>query len=78
MDLSTQSEEYSTVDWRWLASKHGLDAAKTVTLHVPSMVKATHYPKGRALPGLLLAKFTGGANAGLFAPFVSDLSLIHI
>lgn len=72
MDLKFSSESYSTVDWTWLASKHGLDAAKTVTLHIPSMVKATHYPEGRAKPGLLLAKYTGGANAGLWAPYVQD------
>ena len=72
MDLQITTESFETADWTWLASKFGVDTAKPVTIRIASATKATHYPNGRIKPGTILAKYTSGANVGLWAPYVSD------
>lgn len=72
MDLQISSESFGTVDWTWLASKFGVNTAKSATILLSAATAATHYPDGRIKPGTIMAKFTSGANAGLWAPYVND------
>lgn len=72
MDLQISSETFTTVDWTWLASKFGVDTAKSATVLLSACDEETHYPEGRLKPGLILAHFTSGANNGLWAPYVED------
>ncbi len=75
MDLQIRSWTFGSRDYSWLASKHGTDAPKTATLLVSAATEATHYPDGFIKSGTLLAKYTSGANEGLWAPYVNDGSL---
>lgn len=73
MDLQINTETIVTEsDYRWLASAHGVGTAKPRTLHIASAIEAVHYPNGRIIPGTLLARYSSGANDGLWAPFVNN------
>lgn len=59
-------------DYRWAASSHGLNATQGASVLVSATTEATHWPNGHLKRGLLLAKFTSGGNAGLWAPYVDN------
>lgn len=72
MDLQITSESFDTADWTWLASSFATGTGKPVTILLTTFVEATHYPNGRIKPGTILAKYTSGANSGLWGPYVSN------
>lgn len=72
MDLQVTSTTLNTRDYRWLATRAGIENALPGTLLISSAVKATHFPDGYIKTGTLLAKYTSGGNSGLLAPFVND------
>ena len=73
MDLTIQSRTLTASrDYSFFANKHGWDAALNGTVLIADLVKATHYPEGYLKPGLILAKYTSGGNAGLWTPWVQD------
>lgn len=76
MDLQVSTETFNSRDLSWLASSFAVNHAKprTVLIGSPAMVEATHFPDGYIKPGTILATYTGGANSGLWAPYVSDWS----
>ena len=52
--------------------KFGVDTAKSATILLSAFVEATHYPDGYIKPGTILAKYTSGANDGLWGPYISN------
>ena len=46
--------------------------AVTRTFVMTDMVEAVHYPNGILKPGLFVARYTGGARSGLWAPYYDD------
>ncbi len=56
MDLSIKSESWGIDDQSWLASRHGLDAGRSITIDVSTFTKADHYPDGFLKSGLPLAR----------------------
>lgn len=71
MDLGLRTYTYLQGDQTWLGSEHGTSNALSVTIVVPSLVAATHYPNGFLPSGLPLAKYTAGPNLGLWTVWVS-------
>lgn len=74
MDVSVTRTTYGAASHAWLASAHGTDAARTVTLAIAAFTKATHYPDGHLPDGLPLAIPTSGTRAGLAVPVVDSAS----
>lgn len=74
MDLNIREETWNVKDWTWLGSRQFVSAAKDVTVLVAGATEATHYPDGIIKAGTLLAQYSGGANDGLWAPYVHDHS----
>lgn len=73
MDITIESRTLTASrDYSFFASKFGWDAAINGTVLIADLVKATHYPEGYLKPGLILAKYTSGGNAGLWTPWVQD------
>lgn len=75
MDIVIEQETLlNDRDYRWLASPHNALATQPATILLANTVEATHWPNGHIKRGTVLGKFTGGPNAGLFAPYVDDWS----
>lgn len=72
MELQITETTYTTADLSWLDSSFTVGTAKPVTVLISECFESTHYPDGFLKPGTLLAEFTSGANAGLWAPFQQD------
>lgn len=66
MDLSVYTESFQQDDQSWLASAHGTDTARSITLDVSAFTKADHYPNGYIKSGIALAKLNSG---GKYVPF---------
>lgn len=66
MDLQTKSESWGVDDQSWLASRHGLDSARSITLDASAFTKGTHYPDGFLKSGIPLAR---RAADGLHVPY---------
>lgn len=66
MNLGTTTETFGQDDQSWLASAHGTDTAKTITLDTSAFTPATHYPNGYFPSGLPLGKITA---SGLYGPY---------
>jgi len=60
MDLTLTTETFSQDDQRWLASDHGADTGRTVTLDVSKFTQADHYPDGYLKSGIVIAKYASG------------------
>lgn len=54
MDLTLKSEAFAVDDQSWLASRHGVGEAQSVTLDTSSFTANTHYPDGFFKSGLPL------------------------
>ncbi|TWS20783.1 potassium transporter [Tsukamurella asaccharolytica] len=61
MDLTPRTETFGAGNLSWLGSKHGVDAARTVTISRSALTEATHYPKGYLPSGTPLALVDGKA-----------------
>jgi hypothetical protein len=66
MDLTIRTETFSQEDQSWLASAHGTDAARSITLDTSAFTSGTHYPNGYFPSGLPLGKITA---SGKYAPY---------
>ncbi|WSV31897.1 head decoration protein [Streptomyces sp. NBC_01017] len=66
MNLAPVTETFGQDDQSWLASAHGTDTAKPLTLDTSAFVPATHYPNGYFPSGLPLGKITA---TGLYGPY---------
>lgn len=71
MDLSVREETFHSEDRSWLASEHGFDAARTVTLDYSTFTEADHYPDGHIPSGIVLGEI---AATGLYGPYDDSLS----
>jgi hypothetical protein len=56
----------------FFASKFGWSTTSSATMLISGTTQATHWPDGFVKPGTLLAQFTSGGNAGLWAPWVQN------
>lgn len=66
MDLSVKTETFGSDNQSWLASAHGLDAGRGITLDTSAFTAGTHYPNGYFPSGLPLGKITA---SGLYGPY---------
>lgn len=54
MDLTLRTESFAVDDQSWLASRHGVGEAQSVTLDTSTFTPGTHYPDGFFKSGLAL------------------------
>ncbi|MFJ9740821.1 head decoration protein [Streptomyces sp. NPDC101166] len=66
MNLNPVSEGFGQDDQSWLASAHGTDNARTITLDTSAFTSGTHYPNGYFPSGLALGVITA---TGKYAPY---------
>lgn len=66
MNLAPVVEQFGQEDQSWLASAHGTQSARPVTIDVTTLTADIHYPLGYLPSGTPLAKLTA---SGLFAPY---------
>lgn len=66
MNLATVTESFGQDDQSWLASAHGTDTARPLTLDTSAFVAGTHYPNGYFPSGLPLGRITA---TGLYGPY---------
>lgn len=66
MQLSPVTQTFQAEDQSWLASTHGIDAGRSITMDVASFTQATHYPDGYLPSGLPLGVVTA---TGKYAPY---------
>lgn len=66
MDLTLRTESYAVDDQSWLASRHGVGEAQSVTLDTSAFTAGTHYPDGFFKSGLPLARLTA---TGKYVPY---------
>lgn len=72
MDLTLKSVSYSQDRKDWLASQHGTDVLRSITLDVSTFTKATHYPDGYLKSGIPLGKITASGKYGLYDDTKTD------
>jgi hypothetical protein len=73
VDLQYTTDSFNTRDWTWIANRAGIaEQAQPLTVLIADMTEATHYPDGFIKPGIILAQYPSGGNAGLWAPYVHD------
>lgn len=72
MDLTQKREDFGTDDQSWIASRHGLNNGKPVTLDVSLFTKSTHYPEGFFKSGIPLAKITATGKVGPYDSAATD------
>lgn len=70
-DISIRSKSRVNEDQRWVAPGgiSTLADADTITLYRAGFDLVTAFPNGIIPSGVLLAKYTGGAGTGMFAPY---------
>lgn len=71
MDLSLTREVYGAEDQSWLASEHGTDAARTITLDT-NLIPDTALRFGWVPSGLPLGQVTATGLHGLYDPLAED------
>lgn len=70
MDISVRKTSPLIVEDRsWLGDVDGTQATRSITLLTSAFTKVTHYPDGVLKSGTVLARFTSGANLGLYGPY---------
>ncbi len=74
MDLSLRTETFAVDDQSWLASRHGLGEAVSVTLDTSAFTPAIHYPDGFFKSGIALGKITA---TGLYGPYASQTNEVQ-
>ncbi|MEU1761298.1 hypothetical protein [Micromonospora sp. NPDC005652] len=74
MDISVTTEAWTVEDRSWLGSRDGTEFTETCTLYLPAFTQNLHYPNGYIPSGILLARFTSGAQAGLMGPYAGATS----
>lgn len=71
-DISVQSSSLLDEDRSWLASAHGTDATRTVTLDLSKFTKNTHYPAGLLRSGTALGRVSASGKYGPYDDAASD------
>jgi hypothetical protein len=70
MQLSPRIRTFGGQDQTWLASDHGTNDARSVTLSlnpaVSGFVQANHHPNGFLPDGIPLARISAGVDQGLY------------
>lgn len=74
MNLSPVKEIFGQEDLTWLASAHGTQSAKSVTLDVTKFTAGTHYPAGYIKSGQSLGLITA---TGLYGPYDPDTNEVQ-
>lgn len=72
MNLTTTTESFGQDDQSWLASAHGTDTARTITLDTSAFTAGTHYPNGYFPSGLALGVITATGKYGPYNNAASD------
>lgn len=72
MNLNPNVEGFGQDDQSWLASAHGTDNARTITLDTSAFTAGTHYPNGYFPSGLPLGKITATGKYGPYNNASSD------
>jgi hypothetical protein len=57
---------------KWLGSRHGIDAVRTITLDASTFTLATHYPSGYLFSGIVLGIITATGKYGPYDDAASD------
>lgn len=71
MDLKFETEATLINDDKsWLATRDGIDIARSITLDLALFTEATHYPNGFIPSGMTLGKVTA---TGLYGPYNNAL-----
>jgi len=63
MDLTLKTETFGQDDQSWLASAHGTDTARTITIDLTTFTPSTHYPDGYLKSGYALKLISGNKYA---------------
>jgi hypothetical protein len=71
VNLAQTTETFGQDDQSWLASAHGTDAGRSITLDTSAFTAGTHYAGGFFPSGLVLGKI---AATGLYGPYNDALS----
>ncbi|MDX3027482.1 head decoration protein [Streptomyces scabiei] len=72
MNLTQTTESFGQDDQSWLASAHGTDTARSITLDTSTFTSGTHYPNGYFPSGLPLGKITATGKYGPYSNAASD------
>lgn len=72
MNLTQTTESFGQDDQSWLASAHGTDTARSITLDTSTFTSGTHYPNGYFPSGLPLGKITATGKYGPYNNAASD------
>lgn len=72
MNLTQTTESFGQDDQSWLASAHGTDTARSITLDTSAFTSGTHYPNGYFPSGLALGKITASGKYGPYSNAASD------
>ena len=75
MDISVRKTSPLIVEDRsWLGDVDGTQATRTITLRTAAFTAGTHYPNNVLMSGTVLARYTSGTYAGLYAPYAGEAS----
>jgi hypothetical protein len=72
MNLTQTTESFGQDDQSWLASAHGTDTGRSITLDTSTFTSGTHYPNGYFPSGLPLGKITASGKYGPYSNAASD------
>lgn len=78
MILSQKVETFGVEDQTWLASAHGTDAPRSITLDTSAFTAGTHYPNGYFLSGIPLGKITATRKYGPYAGRTNEIQTVTI
>lgn len=70
--LQQTSESFVSDDMSWLASRHGIMEARSVTLDTSTFTPGTHYPNGMFLAGIAL---TYNSTSKMYEPWATTKAL---
>ncbi|MGW6531469.1 head decoration protein [Streptomyces venezuelae] len=72
MNLTQTAETFGQDDQSWLASAHGTDNGRSITLDTSTFTAGTHYPTGHFPSGLPLGKITATGKYGPYNNAAAD------
>lgn len=72
MNLTQTTESFGQDDQSWLASAHGTNNARSITLDTSAFTSGTHYPNGYFPSGLPLGKITATGKYGPYNDAAAD------
>lgn len=78
VDLNLRTESWLTDRQDWLASAHGTDTARSITLDKSAFTANTHYPDGFIRSGTPLAKIAASGKYGPYAGNAGEVQTVTI